>query len=147
MMPKRLLPAIGTCACLLTAPAVASAPAPPSITSVKPLKLAVGQKLTIRGHGFVPGKRADSVVFLRPRARAVFVVADSATSTKIVLTLPSALVPFLKTEAGQPKPTRFQLRVLARRLGAQFTPRSLSPVVSPGVAPPPVTPIELSGPN
>ena len=37
----------------------------------EPLKLAIGDKLTIRGTNFVPGKRQNTVVFLRPGAPAV----------------------------------------------------------------------------
>ena len=57
----------------------------PQITRVTPLKLGVGDVLTIRGRNFVPGKNRNYVVFQRPRARAVFVAADRATRTKITM--------------------------------------------------------------
>jgi hypothetical protein len=103
----------------------------PKITSVSPLKLGVGDVLTIRGKNFVPGKNRNYVVFQRPRARAVFVKADNATKTKITLIVPSKLVPFLARNNGAAVYTRFNLRVLGRRLSPLSTRRSLSPQIGP----------------
>jgi hypothetical protein len=103
----------------------------PTITGVAPLNLKIGQKLIIRGKNFVPGKLKNTVVFLRLRARPLFVRADSATSTRLTVTLPEKLLPFLSTKAGKPVATRFQLRVLAKRFGLSFTAKKLSPVISP----------------
>jgi hypothetical protein len=103
----------------------------PTITGIAPVKLAIGKKLTIKGHGFRSGKLKNTVVFQRARTRPVFVRADSATSTRITITIPVKLLPFLATRGGQPIDTRFQLRVLSTRFGVAFTPRKLSPVISP----------------
>lgn len=103
----------------------------PKISSVSPLKLGVGDLLTIRGKNFVPGKNRNYVIFQRPRARAVFVKADNATKTKITLVVPSKLVPFLSRKGGAAVYTRFNLRVLARRLSPVSTRKSLSPQIGP----------------
>jgi hypothetical protein len=103
----------------------------PTITGVAPVNIKIGQKLTIRGKNFVSGKLKNTVVFLRLRARPLFVRADSATSTRITVTVPEKLVPFLSTKGGKPVATRFQLRVLAKRFGVSFTAKKLSPVISP----------------
>jgi hypothetical protein len=103
----------------------------PTITGIAPSKLKIGNKLTIRGKNFVPGKLKNTVVFLRARARPLFVRADSATSTRITITIPEKLLPFLSVRGGQPVATRFQLRVLAKRFGLSFTSSKLSPVISP----------------
>jgi hypothetical protein len=105
--------------------------ASPKIVSVSPLKLGVGDVLTIRGKNFVPGKNRNYVIFQRPRARAVFVQADDATRTKITLVVPAKLVPFLARLGGTAVYTRFNLRVLARRLSPVSTRKSLSPQIGP----------------
>src|SRR5436305_12900145 len=87
----------------------------PTISRVTPLKLGVGDVLTIRGRNFVPGKNRNYVVFQRPRARAVFVAADRATRTKITMIVPAKLVPFLARNGGAAVYTRFHLPALGRR--------------------------------
>ena len=104
----------------------------PTIKRVTPLKLKIGAKLTIIGKNFIPGKHRDTVVFLRDGAPAVFLKADKATKRRLTLTLPSKLSHFLiVTNTGAQGPTRFRLRVLARRFGATFTSKHLSPTVLP----------------
>src|SRR5690242_9888860 len=58
----------------------------PVVTSVAPLKLAVGQRLTVRGRNFVRGKGKDTVVFKRDGGKAVFVKADLSTATMLKVT-------------------------------------------------------------
>jgi hypothetical protein len=103
----------------------------PKITSVSPLKLGVGDVLTIRGKNFVPGKNRNYVIFQRARARAVFAKAENATKTKITLVVPAKLVPFLSRKGGASVYTRFNLRVLGRRLSPVSTRNSLSPQIGP----------------
>ena len=114
------------CALLAVVPAAANAATPPKVTSVAPLKLKIGERLTIRGKGFLAGKNRNTVLFKATGARAVFVKAESATSTVLVVKVPTKLAPFLKAASG----TRFQLRVLARRLSPAYTPTGKSPVVA-----------------
>ena len=114
------------CALLAVVPAAANAATPPKVTSVAPLKLKIGERLTIRGKGFLAGKNRNTVLFKATAARAVFVKAESATSTVLVVKVPAKLAPFLKAASG----TRFQLRVLARRLSPAYTPAGKSPVIA-----------------
>jgi Bacterial TSP3 repeat len=116
-----------------SAASAASLPPTPKIASVTPLALKVGEKLTIRGSAFVPGKNKNTLAFKRDGQRAIFVRVPSATSTRLTIVVPDKLVPFLSQVSGKPVPTRFRLRVLARRFGARFTSTSLSPVISPRV--------------
>jgi hypothetical protein len=151
MFRRQFLPAVLVAGCLLApaSPAAAGAPphalhpsafaaatakpAPlPTIKRVQPLKLAIGAKLTITGRNFIPGKRRDTVVFLRDGAPAIFLRADTATKTRLTLQLTSKLGKFLVgLNNGQKGPTRFRLRILAKRFGASFTPRKLSPTILP----------------
>jgi hypothetical protein len=151
MSLRPLLSAIATIACLLAPAAVAagdvlpplhakaaaraSAAPLPTIKRVTPLKLAIGEKLTIVGTNFIPGKRRNTVVFLRDGAPAVFLKAATSTRTRLTVKLTSKLGRYLVTRnTGEKGSTRFRLRVLARRFGPRFTPRRLSPLVLPSTS-------------
>jgi hypothetical protein len=122
------------CALFAVIPATAGAATTPKVTSVSPLKLKIGERLTVRGKGFLRGKNRNTVVFKASGARAVFVKAESATATKLVVKVPAKLAPFLQVSAGQPKATRFQLRVLAKKLSPSYTSKGHSPVIAPATA-------------
>lgn len=150
-MPRRLIATLVLATCCLLAPAAgagahlpalhaaAAGDAPPSpstplpvIRSVKPLRLAIGDTLTIVGRNFLPGRGRNTVVFFRDGAPAVFLRAGRATKTRMTVKLTSKLGRWLLARnTGARAPTRFRLRVLARRFGARFTPQKLSPVVLP----------------
>jgi hypothetical protein len=104
----------------------------PTIRQVSPLKVTIGERLTIVGRHFIPGKRRNTVVFLRDGAPAVFLKASTATKTRLTVKLTSKLGRYLITRnTGEKGSTRFRLRVLARRFGPRFTPKRLSPLVLP----------------
>jgi hypothetical protein len=124
------------CALLAAVPATASAAAAPKVTSVAPLKLKVGDRMTIRGKGFLAGKNRNTVIFKATGTRAVFAKAETATKTKIVVKVPAKLLSFLKVTNGQSVATRFQIRVLAKRLSPSYTPSRKSPVIAPAATEP-----------
>lgn len=131
-----------TAACALLLAGAAGAASSPKVVAVSPLHLAVGETLTIRGKHFLRGRDRNWVVFLRARARAVFVRADSASTTKLKIVVPAKLLPFLARRGGSSVPTRFTLRVLSRRFARKATPKRLSPVIGPvppGKSTPPQT--------
>lgn len=103
----------------------------PRVTRVSPMRLAIGQTLTVRGSNFLTGTGRNTVVFVRSGGRAVFVRAGRSTSRTMQVKLPSKLLRFLSLNNGAPVPTKFKLRVLARRFGLSFTPSSMSPTVTP----------------
>ncbi len=98
----------------------------PVITSVKPLKATVGDTLTIKGRNFRKGKGRDSVGFKRAGSAVVFVKSDLSTKSTMTVKLPAKLE---KVMYGATQ--HFRLRVLARRFGKSYTPKKLSPTVSP----------------
>jgi IPT/TIG domain len=104
----------------------------PVVKSIRPLKLKIGQRLTIHGSGFIPGKHKDTVVFMGAGKRVVWVKADKASRSTITLILPAKLAALLATKEGTLQPTRLQVRVIARKSGRAFTKRGISPVVAPG---------------
>jgi hypothetical protein len=124
------------CTALLAAAGASAASASklPRISSVAPLKLGVGDVLTIRGANFRAGAARNSVVFKRDGSRAVFVKAGQATSTRIEIRVPSSLVAFLPSAAGKATAARFRLRVLAARFSRGYTPAALSPTIGPANA-------------
>lgn len=119
---------------LAAIPAVASkatASSAPVVKSVYPLKLKIGEKLTIHGTGFIKGRHKDTVVFMGAGKRVVWVKADKASTKTITVTLPTKLAVLLADKSGKQQPTRLQIRVIARKSGRAFTKRAKSPVVSP----------------
>ena len=120
-------------ALLLAALPVGSAHAagPPVITKVSPLKVEVGQTLTIKGRNFRPGAYKNTVAFKRSRKPAVFVKVPTATRTQLTLPVPDKLLPYLQDAKGKAGVYRFRLRVLAKRFGPAFTAAKLSPKVGP----------------
>jgi hypothetical protein len=101
----------------------------PNITGVAPMRVSVGETLTISGRNFKSRRLANTVIFRAPDGRSTLVKPRRATTTRLVVTVPGALRRLQGDDAGNPEPTRFKLRVLTGRLG-DYTPRRLSPVVT-----------------
>jgi hypothetical protein len=108
--------------------------AAPVVKSISPMKLKIGQTLTIRGSGFVKGRHKDTVVFMGAGKRVVWVKADTASTKTIKVKLPSKLAALLTSKNGTLQATRLQIRVIAKKSGRAFTKRARSPIVSPGLA-------------
>src|SRR3954452_17643764 len=116
---------------LLVFSATASAakrPPVPTIKSISPLTAKVGDKLTVKGSNFKPGKNKTRVFFVRRGGGTAIARAEQATSTKLVVTIPAQLDKVLGGKAA-----REQLRVLAKRFG-KLSVAKRSPIVSPAAA-------------
>ena len=114
----------------------------PVVTKVSPMDVAVGETLTIRGKNFIAGRYRNTVVFKRDGARAVFVKAQIGTKKLLSVKIPDSLQEFFGLVAGNPQPTRFRIRVLAKKFGKKFTKDKLSPIVSAPRPPKEETPKE-----
>ena len=126
MTRRAVLPLCASLATALVFSTTAQAAKAPVVKSVSPLNVGVGQKLTLKGRNFVPGKGKTKVFFVRVKGRGVATAAaTSATRRKVVVVVPATLNNAL---AGQQ--ARFKLRVLAKKFG-KWTPARKSPVVSP----------------
>jgi hypothetical protein len=136
-VPRLLLLACALCALVALLPASASAATKkkagvyPVVSKVSPLKLGVGDVMTITGKNFRKGKNKNTVVFKRDGGRAVFVKAPDATTTKIGVTVPAKLLPFMKKTKGKRTFTRFRVRVLAKKFAKKFTDAKHSPMIGP----------------
>ncbi|MEA2429633.1 MAG: hypothetical protein QOI19_106 [Thermoleophilaceae bacterium] len=131
MNSRRVVLCLGALASALlasAAPASAAKTAEPVIKSFSPMKLKVGEKLTIKGKYFLAGKAKTRIFFVRGRGGAAFAPSDGGTTTKLTVTLPAQLDKVLKGKAS-----RIQIRVLAKRFG-KLTAASKSPLVSPAGA-------------
>jgi len=119
----------------LSSPVVAPAatrPVFPQISSVAPLRLTVGDLLTVKGSGFRPGPGRTTVVFQRSGKPAIFVRAATASRTRLTVRVPGKLLVAMdKDERGSVVATRFRLRVLSFRFGRRYTAAKLSPIVTP----------------
>lgn len=100
----------------------------PTITRVTPMRITVGDTLTIRGKNFKARPKANTVVFQGADGRTAFVKPRRASKRKLVLKVPASVARLLTLTDNKQQPTRMRLRVLAGRFSA-FTPRRLSPVV------------------
>jgi hypothetical protein len=124
------------CALLAVLPACANAKSSkggtyPVVKSVSPMKLGVGDVMTITGKNFRKGKNKNTVVFKRDGGRAVFVKAPDATTTKIGVTVPAKLLPFLLKKKGKRTFTIFRVRVLSKKFAKSFTTKKKSPLIGP----------------
>jgi hypothetical protein len=134
MRPTRPL-AVALCFVALpasTAVAGKRGAAPPSVSSLAPLTLRVGDTLTIRGRNFVPGKNRNKVAFKRDGSPAVSVKAAEATRTQMKVVVPAALAKYLTVAGGAAQPSRFRVRVVAGHSAAKgYTALKRSPLIAP----------------
>lgn len=122
---------VATAAFAPAAPAIAASKpraAKPTIVRVTPMRVEVGEQLTIRGRNFRANRRGNTVIFKGAGGRTAFVKPRSATRRKLVVKVPGSVGRLLVLRDGRQRPTRLKLRVLAGKFSA-FTPRRLSPVV------------------
>ena len=126
------------CIALLPVPGAfaASRSTLPRITSVAPMKLGVGDVLTIRGANFRAGTGRNSVIFKRDGGRAIFVKAGAATRTRIKVRVPKSFAEFLPVKAGKLSAARFRLRVQAKGFSRGYTRLGVSPTIAPANANP-----------
>ena len=101
------------------------------------MRVEIGQKLDIRGRYFLRGRYKNTVVFKRSGGKAVFVKAAVGTTKLLRVTMPTKLLKEFVTQGTAVQPTRFRIRVLARKFGKRYTSASRSPLVFPHSTPPP----------
>jgi hypothetical protein len=140
MNSRRVLLCLGALVCALlafTASASAKTNAP-IVKSVSPLKANVGDTLTIKGSGFLPGKGKTRVFFMKSGRGSAFARAVNATTTKLTVVVPAQVAKIING-----KPARVQIRLLTSKFG-NLTSTKKSPLLSPAAAggggtPPPKT--------
>jgi IPT/TIG domain-containing protein len=117
-------------AVLVAAPAALAASGPaPTITRVKPMRVSVGNLITISGKNFKAQRNRNTVIFRAPNGRTAFAKPRRSTTRKLVVRVPAAVARLLRVSNSRQRPTRLKLRVLSGQF-SKFTPRRLSPVVT-----------------
>lgn len=116
-------------AALVAAPAAAAAGATPTIKRVTPMRVSVGNLLTIRGSHFKPRRTRNTVIFRNSAGRTAFAKPRRASRTRLVVRVPAAVARLLRVVGSRQRPTRLKLRVLAGKF-SKLTTRRLSPVVT-----------------
>ena len=127
-MPRRLLAlclALTGLMMLVSAGPAAAATKAPSITKVSPMRLEVGDKITLRGKNFKSKRTANTIFFRGVGGRQALAKPTKASRTKLVVKVPAGVAKILRTSA-----TRIKLRVLAGKFSKYTSPR-LSPVIVP----------------
>ena len=115
---------------LVAVPTAFAATAPePTITRVTPMRVSVGNLLTIRGTHFKARRLRNTVIFRGPDGRTAFAKPRRATTSKLVVRVPAAVSRLLRVSGSSQRPTRMKLRVLSGKF-SKFTSRRLSPVVT-----------------
>jgi hypothetical protein len=148
-MTKRSLLTLTLCAALpLAGPAAADAKTKkpsihPTISSVSPKSVGIGNALTIKGRNYLAGRGRTTVIFKRSGRKAVFVKAGLSTRKKLTVVVPEKLRPQLIRSGAATLPTKFRVRILARRMGKKYTSLNASPTILPAKlesGPPPAPP-------
>ena len=109
-------------------------PVRPTVRSVAPMKVGVGDQLTIQGRNFLPGKKRNTIFFKTGTRPAVAVKVDQATRTTMKVVIPQTVEKYITVADGVAQPTRFRLRVLAKRFAKGYTAVRLSPTIGLGNA-------------
>jgi hypothetical protein len=123
--------ALSAVAMLATAPGASAAKKgpKPQITRVTPMRISVGNLLTIRGRHFKAKAKRNTVIFRAGNGRTAFAKPRRASRTKLVVRVPGAVARLLTVRNSKQRPTRLKLRVLAGKF-SNYTSRRLSPVVT-----------------
>ena len=97
-------------AALMALPAGASAAkkkakaSTPKITRVTPMRLGVGQTLTIRGTNFKAKRNKNTVIFRAPNGRTAFAKPRRASRRKLVVVVPASVARLLTVKASRQRP-------------------------------------------
>src|SRR5215210_829095 len=132
MSMRRLLTIclLALAALLAAVPAAFAAKAPaPTITRVQPMRVSVGNLVTITGSHFKARRLKNTIIFRGPDGRTAFAKPRRATTRKLVVRVPAAVARLLRVADSKQRPTRMKLRVLSGQF-SKFTPRRLSPVIT-----------------
>jgi hypothetical protein len=122
-------------ALLLVAVPAADARKPrPYVKSVTPLSASVGEEMTIKGFYFTPGYAENTVVFVSRDGRVAYVKSEHSTKKTIKVIVPKKIQRLLpKDDNGLRIPTKFRIKVIARRMSRLGKKKLAQPVIGPDV--------------
>ena len=111
----------------------------PTVSKIAPMRVGIGETMTITGKNFRPGPRRTTIGFKRDGKPMVFIKADNATRTRLVVQVPEKLRSFLGKRQGALVATRFRIRISAYRFAKSYTSLRRSPTILPTGATPGAT--------
>jgi hypothetical protein len=102
---------------------------------VSPMRVPVGQTITIRGKHFSARRKGNTVLFIAPNKQAAFAKPRRAGRRRLVVRVPGSVERLLNNAdaVGAGNPTRFGIRVVAGRKYGKRSARRRSPVVVSGL--------------
>lgn len=101
------------------------------IDLVAPMRVTVGNMISIRGRNFSSVKRHNTIIFRAPTKRVAFAKPSRASRRKLVVQVPGSVERILRNEdsKGVGEPTRLTIRVVVSRRYGKRSVRRNSPVV------------------
>ena len=97
-------------AVLVAAPAALAASGPaPTITRVQPMRVSVGNVLTITGSHFKAQRTRNTIIFRGPNGRTAFAKPRRSTTRKLVVRVPAAVARLLRVSGSRQRPTRLPI--------------------------------------
>ena len=119
---------------LATAPLADARKPRPYVKSVSPLRVAVGDTMTIQGFYFRRGYAENTVVFIANDGRVSYVRSEHSTKTQLQVIVPKKIQRLLPTGSnGLRVPTKFRVKVIARRMSRIARGVLSQPMIGPDV--------------
>ena len=122
-------------AILLLAVPAADARAPrPYVKSVTPLRASVGEQMTLQGFYFRKGYAENTVVFIAKDGRVSYVKSEHSTRKTLTVIVPQKVERLLNVDQnGTRVPTKFRVKVIARRMSRVSKSVLAQPTIGPDV--------------
>jgi hypothetical protein len=106
----------------------------PYVKSVSPLRASVGEQMTIEGFYFRKGYAENTVVFVAGDGRVSYVKSEHSTRKSLTVIVPQKVQRLLDTDAnGVRVPTKFRIKVIARRMSRLAKRPLAQPLIGPDV--------------
>jgi hypothetical protein len=119
---------------LATAPLADARKPRPYVKSVSPLRVAVGDTMTVNGFYFRRGYAENTVVFIAKDGRVSYVRSEHSTKTQLQVIVPKKIQRLLPNDAnGDDVPTKFRIKVIARRMSRVAKGVMSQPTIGPDV--------------
>jgi len=134
MRHARAIALLSLAAVLLAVPAAQARKPRPFVKSVSPLRASVGEEMTVQGFYFRKGYAENTVVFIAGDGRVSYVRSEHSTKTKLTVIVPRKVERLLDRDAnGVRVPTKFRLKVIARRMSRVAKGVLAKPMIGPDV--------------
>ena len=134
MRHARAIALLSLAAVLLAVPAAQARKPRPFVKSVSPLRASVGEEMTVQGFYFRKGYAENTVVFIADDGRVSYVRSEHSTKTKLTVIVPKKVERLLDRDAnGVRVPTKFRLKVIARRMSRVAKGVLAQPMIGPDV--------------